>query len=45
MQLSEARDEVNVFYDDGVLRFYEDAGGAMPPTPFSKRQVLCAAVR
>jgi hypothetical protein len=34
----------NPFYDSGVLKYYEKAGGAMPPTPFSERQVLAAAV-
>ncbi len=33
----------NPFYDPGVLAYYAKAGGATPPTPFSKRKVLAAA--
>lgn len=34
----------NPFFDGGVLKYYEKAGGAAPPTPWSSRKVLAAAV-
>ena len=34
----------NPFFDAGVLKYYDRAGGAAPPTPWSSRKVVAAAV-
>ena len=34
----------NPFFDAGVLKYYDRAGGAAPPTPWSIRKVVAAAV-
>ena len=34
----------NPFFDGGVLKYYAKAGGAAPPTPWSSRKVIAAAV-
>jgi hypothetical protein len=34
----------NPFFDSGVLKYYARAGGAAPPTPWSGRKVVAAAV-
>lgn len=34
----------NPFLDLGALRYYVNAGGAVPPTPFLERKVLAARV-
>jgi hypothetical protein len=39
-----AATDANPFYDSGVIDYYLVAGGAAPPTPFSSRKVLAAAV-
>ena len=42
--LDSAATSGNPFYDSGVLQYYLRAGGVSPPTPFSGRKVLAAAV-
>jgi len=42
--LGDAATKRNPFYDSGVVKYYLKAGGASPPTPFSGRKVLAAAV-
>ena len=44
LPLSDMATRRNPFFDGGVLKYYEKAGGAMPPTPFSGRKVVAAAV-
>jgi hypothetical protein len=34
----------NPFLDTGVVTYYEQAGGAMPPTPFAGRTIVAATV-
>ncbi len=34
----------NPFLDPGALRYYVNAGAALPPTPFVERKVLAARV-
>ena len=42
--LREACTRSNPFFDAGVLKYYARAGGAAPPTPWSSRKVIAAAV-
>jgi hypothetical protein len=44
LSLGDAATKRNPFYDSGVVKYYLKAGGASPPTPFSGRKVLAAAV-
>jgi hypothetical protein len=44
LSLGDAATKHNPFYDSGVVKYYLKAGGASPPTPFSGRKVLAAAV-
>jgi hypothetical protein len=44
LPLGDAATKRNPFYDSGVVKYYLKAGGASPPTPFSGRKVLAAAV-
>ena len=44
LSLGDAATKCNPFYDSGVVKYYLKAGGASPPTPFSGRKVLAAAV-
>jgi hypothetical protein len=44
LPLGDAATKRNPFYDSGALKYYLKAGGASPPTPFSGRKVLAAAV-
>jgi hypothetical protein len=41
---SELSARANPFFDDGALKYYAKAGGAAPPTPWSSRKVIAAAV-
>jgi hypothetical protein len=42
--LADAATGSNPFFDGGVLKYYAKAGGAAPPTPWSSRKVIAAAV-
>jgi hypothetical protein len=44
LTLAQTATRKNLFYDSGVWKYYTAAGGAMPPTPFSSRKVIAAAV-
>ncbi len=45
VRVQNAMEQLNPFFDIGAVRYYEEAGGALPPSPFSKRMVIGAAVR
>ena len=44
LALRDAASGSNPFFDGGVLKYYAKAGGAAPPTPWSSRKVIAAAV-
>ena len=44
LALRDAASGSNPFFDGGVLKYYAKAGGAGPPTPWSSRKVVAAAV-